>query len=111
MYCTKAHDIRLPASAENPAARTCAASDGFRLKHRVKFLGLDLFLFHERSRTAVQHIRMGGASLNYVPCERTDAPVKEGDILSLRGYGKGRLKAVGGRSKKDRLFVEAEVYL
>jgi RNA-binding protein YlmH len=54
---------------------------------------------------------MGAASLNYTICDRTDAPVKEGDILSLRGHGKGCLKAVGGRSKKDRLFVEAEVYL
>ena len=54
---------------------------------------------------------MGLASLNYAPCERTDAAVKEGDVISLRGRGKGCLKAVGGRSKKDRLFVEAEVYL
>ena len=64
------------------------------------------------SRTAAADlIRMGAASLNYTLCERTDAPVKEGDIISLRGHGKGCLKTVGGRSRKDRLFVEAEVYL
>ena len=64
------------------------------------------------SRTAAaEQIRLGAVSLNYSVCEKADAPVKEGDILSLRGYGKGCLKTIGGRSRKDRLFVEAEVYL
>ena len=84
------------------------------LSFTVKSLRLDAVtgaMFGLSRTVAAELIRMGGASLNYAPCERTDAPVKEGDILSLRGHGKGRLKAVGGRSKKDRLFVEAEVYL
>ncbi len=64
------------------------------------------------SRTAAAElIRMGAASLNYAPCEHVDAPVKEGDVISLRGRGKGVLTAVGGRSRKDRLFLEAEIYL
>ena len=64
------------------------------------------------SRTAAaEQIRLGLVSLNYLPCERTDAPVKEGDVISLRGRGKGCLAEVGGRSKKDRLFVTAQVYL
>jgi RNA-binding protein YlmH len=64
------------------------------------------------SRTAAADaIRQGLASLNYSVCDRTDAPVKEGDILSLKGHGKARVKAVGGRSKKDRLFVDAEVFV
>ena len=37
--------------------------------------------------------------------------MREGDVISLRGHGKGRLRSIGGRSKKDRLFAEAEVYL
>lgn len=64
------------------------------------------------SRTAAANlIRAGAASLNYTLCEKTDAPVCEGDIISLKGHGKARLKTVGGRSKKDRLFVEAEVFV
>ena len=63
------------------------------------------------SRTAAAElIRLGAASLNYAPCEKTDAPVKEGDVISLRGKGKGVLTEVGGRSRKDRLFVSAEIY-
>ncbi len=84
------------------------------LSFTVKSLRLDAVtgsLFGLSRTAAAELIRMGAASLNYSPCERTDAPVKAGDIISLRGYGKGRLKAVGGRSKKDRLFIEAEAYV
>ena len=84
------------------------------LSFTVKSLRFDAVtgsLFGLSRTAAAELIRMGAASLNYTICDRTDAPVKEGDILSLRGHGKGCLKAVGGRSKKDRLFVEAEVYL
>ena len=80
----------------------------------VKSLRLDTVagsMFGLSRTAAAEQIRMGAVSLNYSPCEKTDAPVKEGDILSLRGRGKGCVKSVGGRSRKDRLFVEAEVYL
>ncbi len=64
------------------------------------------------SRTAAAElIRLGAATLNYEPCEKPDAAVKAGDVISLRGRGKGEIKSIGGRSKKDRLFVEAEVYI
>ena len=80
----------------------------------VKSLRLDAVtgsMFGLSRTAAAELIRLGAASLNYSSCERPDAPVKEGDIISLRGYGKGCLKAVGGRSRKDRLFIGAEVYL
>jgi RNA-binding protein YlmH len=60
---------------------------------------------------AAELIRFGAVSLNYSVCEKTDAPVKENDVISVRGKGKGKITAVGGRSKKDRLFIEAEIYL
>ena len=60
----------------------------------------------------VKSLRLDGAvTLNYTICEKVDAPVKEGDALSVRGRGKGRIAQIGGRSRKDRLFVEAEIYL
>ena len=49
-------------------------------------------------------------SLNYTECLKGDRSVKEGDIVSLRGAGKGRLKELGGNSKKGRLFVTAEIF-
>ena len=49
-------------------------------------------------------------SLNYEECLKTDHTVKEGDILSLRGAGKGKVTGTGGTSRKGRLFVYAEIY-
>ena len=63
------------------------------------------------SRTeSARQIEAGNLSLNYSPCLKCDAPVKEGDILSLRGAGKGRIAEIGGNSRKGRIFVKAEVY-
>ena len=84
------------------------------LSFTVRSLRLDAVtgtMFGLSRTAAAEQIRMGLVSLNYTVCEKADAPVQEGDVLSLRGRGKGCLKAVGGRSKKDRLFVEAEIYL
>ena len=64
------------------------------------------------SRTScAELIRAGFMSLNYTVCDRVDAQVCEGDVLSLRGHGKGVLAEVGGQSRKGRLFVRAEMYV
>ena len=84
------------------------------LSFTVKSLRLDAVtgaMFGLSRTAAAEEIRMGLVSLNYAVCDKTDAPVAAGDVISLRGHGKGRLTALGGRSKKDRLFVEAEVFL
>ena len=47
--------------------------------------------------------------LSAVPAP-TDQLVREGDILSLRGSGKGKITGTGGTSRKGRLFVYGEVY-
>ena len=62
-----------------------------------------------RTETA-RLITAGAVTLNYESCLRTDAPVKAGDIVSLRGKGKGAIVSAGGESRKGRLFVEAEIY-
>lgn len=56
-------------------------------------------------------IAAGELSLNYEVCLRPDAAVKEGDVLSLRGYGKGEVVAFGGVSRKGRMFLECDRYL
>lgn len=63
------------------------------------------------SRTAAgKLIAAGAASLNYLACEKNDAPVSEGDVISLRGYGKAEIREIGGESRKGRLFVRAEIF-
>ena len=63
------------------------------------------------SRTeAARQISAGNVSLNYLESDKTDCDIKEGDIISLRGAGKGAVTGLGGTSRKGRLFVYAEIY-
>jgi len=41
---------------------------------------------------------------------RTDAGVKVGDVISLRGMGKGEITELGGLSRRGRQFVGAEIF-
>jgi RNA-binding protein YlmH len=68
-------------------------------------------LFDLSRSEAARQVEAGSVSLNYEICDRPDAPVREGDILSLRGKGKGRITGFGGTSRKGRQFVEGEIYL
>ena len=67
-------------------------------------------MFHLSRTEAARQIEAGALSLNYEECLKTDKTVQEGDILSLRGAGKGKILGTGGTSRKGRLFVYAEVY-
>ena len=63
------------------------------------------------SRTeASKQINAGNVSLNYEECLKTDRIISEGDIISLKGAGKGKICENGGKSKKGRLFINATVY-
>ena len=64
------------------------------------------------SRTAAaEAIAAGLLSLNYALCLKPDAPVREGDVLSLRGKGKAAVLDAGSReSKKGRHFVKVGIY-
>lgn len=64
------------------------------------------------SRTeAARQISAGNVSINYSQSDKTDCAVSPGDIVSLRGAGKGQVTGTGGTSRKGRLFVYAEIYL
>ena len=85
-----------------------------KITFTVKRLRLDAVtgdMFGVSRTLAAELIREGAVTLNYSICEKVDATVKEGDTLSVHGKGKGRISQIGGRSRKDRLFVEAELYL
>ena len=79
----------------------------------VKSLRLDAVagdIFKISRNLACEAISQGLVSLNYSICLKKDAEVRENDVLSLRGKGKGRITEIGGKSKKDRLFITAEIY-
>lgn len=68
-------------------------------------------LFSMSRTSAADLIRAGLVTLNYLPCMKTDAPIKEGDVISIRGHGKAQLTEIGGKSRKDRCFLRGELYL
>lgn len=84
-----------------------------RVSFSVKSMRFDAVLagMFGLSRTAAaSYISEGAASLNYAQCLKNDAAVSPGDVISLRGHGKGTVSSSGGVSRKGRLFVEAEIY-
>lgn len=67
-------------------------------------------LFRISRTEAARQINAGNVSLNYEQCIRCDAGVKQGDVISLRGMGKGTLHELGGNSRKGRLFINCLLY-
>ncbi len=66
-------------------------------------------MFHISRTEAARQIEAGAVSVNYEECLKTDRTVHEGDVISLRGAGKGSVTGTGGTSRKGRLFVYAEI--
>jgi len=80
----------------------------------VKSLRLDAVcagMFSLSRTAAAEAIGQGLVTLNYAVCQKPDAPIRDGDILSLRGKGKGEILDAGGKeSRKGRLFVKVGIY-
>ncbi len=66
-------------------------------------------MFNLSRTSAAAMIAAGEVSLNYSECLRPDAQLQAGDIISVRGHGKGTLASIGGQSRKGRTFVTAEI--
>ena len=63
------------------------------------------------SRTvAAGYIKGEKVSLNYMPENSVSREVKEGDIISVRGFGKAEIAKEGGQSRKGRTFIEIKRY-
>lgn len=56
-------------------------------------------------------IRSGVVLLNYLVCENPSKEINEGDVFSVKGYGKFRLSEIGGRSKKDKIFIKVNKFI
>lgn len=54
--------------------------------------------------------RQGRVFMDDAPCERPDDTLKEGQILSVRGYGRARYAGIDGQSKKGKLYLLMEIY-
>ena len=56
--------------------------------------------------TAAELIRGGKVEINHIPVTHPHEEVYAGDIFTVRGKGRFRLQSVGGKSRKDRIFVD-----
>ncbi|GHV07176.1 hypothetical protein FACS1894217_07420 [Clostridia bacterium] len=59
---------------------------------------------------AAEAIEQGKVQLCHKLCEDTARAVSAGDVVSVRGLGRGKLLEVGGRSKKGRIWVRLGVW-
>ena len=59
---------------------------------------------------AAQAIQSGRVEVNHVPLRTAHEDVFEGDIFTVRGVGRYRLVAIGGKSRKDRIFITSYQY-
>ena len=60
---------------------------------------------------ASAYIEAGRVFINGRQILKKDAGIEAGDKLTLRGKGKAVFRGVVGVSKKDRLFIELEIYI
>ena len=86
---------------------------GVMLRDTVASLRLDSVLASgmkiSRARAA-ELIRQGVVSVNHQMEERTDRLLEVGQTLSIRGFGRVRLKEVGQPTRKDRLPIALEIF-
>ena len=60
---------------------------------------------------AANLIRGGKVSVNHRPCEDVSKTVKEGDLLSIRGYGRFIASRVTGETRSGRIHIELLKYI
>lgn len=62
-------------------------------------------MLHCSRSQASDFLRAGLVEINHVAVNQAHAAVYEGDLFTVRGKGRFRLEELGGKSRKDRLFI------
>lgn len=60
---------------------------------------------------AAELFRQKKIFINGAQCENPAKAIREGDVISVRGYGKFRFRESVGSTKKDRVVFEADKYV
>ena len=58
-----------------------------------------------------QYILEGAVTVNAMPCTKPERILTAGDVFSVRGHGKFRMKEISGPTRKGRLHIQIEKYL
>ena len=105
---------RVGLRAETGLPRGLPPAGGFEeIRGTVSSLRLDslvALLTRESRERAAAMIRGGLVTLRYQPCTQVSQSFEEGDKVSVRGYGKYLVDAVGGVSKKGRIHLQCKKF-
>ena len=65
-----------------------------------------------KSRNDAKDIIMSGrVSVNHFETEKTDFVVKEGDLLSVRGFGRAEICEIGNKTRSDKIHISYKKYI
>ena len=85
-------------------ARASAVDDAEGSAHALADAVLGAMLRAPRAQAA-RLIAAGRVSVNHLPLQSAHERVFAQDIFTVQGQGRYRLQAIGGKSKKDRIFI------
>lgn len=88
---------------------TAAQAEPQRKTASVASLRLDAVLaamLHGSREQAAQRIRAGRVEINHLAVSSTSASLYAGDKITVRGEGRFCLEKIGGKSRKDRVFIQ-----
>lgn len=64
------------------------------------------------SRKKASDLILGGkCAVNHIVTERTDYTLSEGDVLSVRGFGRTVVETVGARTRSDKLHITVKKFI
>lgn len=61
-------------------------------------------MLHTSRTRAAEYIAAGRVEINHLPLKAAHETAYAADIFTVRGVGRFKLAAIGGKSRKDRLF-------
>ncbi|MDR2655410.1 MAG: RNA-binding protein [Oscillospiraceae bacterium] len=101
--------VEMGCAGELPAARPMLAGEYVVSSRRLDCI---VAAVAAKSRgAAAQFIRSSMVSVGFLPCGEISKEVADGDILSLRGYGRYLFRGVISQTKKGRLRVGVDKYI
>lgn len=106
---TKLHLEKIPLASVAPPEQKVK-----RIRDTLASMRLDAVVssgFGLARGKAAALVEAGKVELSGALCVKPDRTVCEGDVISVRGFGKIKLETVSGRTKKDRISVTISRYL
>ena len=67
-------------------------------------------MLHTSRTRAAEYIAVGRVEINHLPLKAAHETAYAADIFTVRGVGRFKLAAIGGKSRKDRLFISFYQY-